>query len=335
VNGPGAAPGWRIALLSLAMLALAATARGDYSGHGAARQLVDELVAQEGLDRDRLRAVLASARRQETVLEKIARPVEKTLPWYAYRDIFLTTERIRRGRAFMQAHAPALQTVTADTGVPATVITAILGVETDYGRVTGGYRVLDALATLAFDYPPRAEFFSRELRHFLLLTQEQGLDPRALTGSYAGAMGLPQFMPSSYRSYARSFDAGGRADIWLRPADAIASIANYLREHGWRAGGGIVVPVEPDAGAAPELFDGALRPAHAPAQLIAAGVRPLDAIPPQEERVSTIRLQSDTGYRHWLGLNNFYVITRYNHSVLYAMVVYDLSRALAVGETGG
>jgi len=201
------------------------------------------LADKDQFSRAALETLFRQARLQQRILDAIARPAEGK-PWYQYRPIFLTGKRIRLGVEFRHRHRAALARAERQYGVPAAIITAIIGVETFYGRHAGHYRVIDALATLGFNYPKRGGFFRQELRHFLLLTREQGLSPRDLVGSYAGAMSMPQFMPSSFRSYAVDFDGDGVKDIWSSPVDAIGSVANYLSRHGWEAGGGIAVRVK-------------------------------------------------------------------------------------------
>ena len=180
--------------------------------------------------------------RKQNILDAIARPAEKTKPWSEYRDVFLTDSRISEGVEFWRANAAALARAQQEYAVPPEIVVAIIGVETRYGRNAGTYRVLDALATLAFDYPPRSDFFRGELTEFLLLAREEGVDPRSLTGSYAGAMGYGQFIPSSFRNYAVDFDGDGKRNIWTNPHDAIGSVANYFGEHGWTADGHVVEP---------------------------------------------------------------------------------------------
>jgi membrane-bound lytic murein transglycosylase B len=203
---------------------------------------------------------------------------------------------------------------------------AIIGVETYYGRITGSYRVIDALSTLAFDYPRRSPFFTSELEQFLVLAWESGKDPLALKGSYAGAMGYGQFMPSSYRAYARSYEGETAPDIWDDPADAIASVGHYLKAHGWRSGDGVTVggiPEDPD----PDLFERGLKPTQTVAALALEGLKPAEPLDPKVV-ATPLRLEEEGGMRYWLGLQNFYVITRYNHSAMYAMAVWDLSQAI-------
>jgi membrane-bound lytic murein transglycosylase B len=283
-------------------------------------------VGSAGVDVAWARGLLSSAKRQQSILDAIARPAEKTKPWYDYRDIFMTDRRIREGVVFWDAHAAVLEEISQRTGVPSAVIVAIIGVETFYGRITGSYRVIDALSTLAFDYPRRSPFFTQELEQFLILAWESGKDPLALKGSYAGAMGYGQFMPSSYRAYARSFEPGGVPDIWDNPADAISSVGHYLNAHGWQAGERVLLDAvanqPPDS-----LFAAGLKPSQSIETLARAGLSTEAAVNPQT-RVTPISLETIEGQRYWLGLQNFYVITRYNHSAMYAMAVWELSEAI-------
>ncbi|MCY3750083.1 MAG: lytic murein transglycosylase B, partial [Gammaproteobacteria bacterium] len=219
-------------------------------------------------------------------------------------------------------------------GVPVEILVAVIGVETKYGRITGGFKVINSLSTLAFDYPKRSRFFTSELKHFLLLAREQSLDPHTLAGSYAGAMGIPQFMPSSYRAYAVDFDEDGLTDIWDNPADAIGSVGNYLEEHGWRKDAGITSPATvPDSDISALLTDG-LEPKLTMADMAEGGVAAGEEVD-AAENVKLLQLENKDGYEYWLALHNFYVITRYNHSALYAMAVYQLAEAIrAQYQTG-
>lgn len=311
-----------------ALMALAGAAQADYSSHPEARAFIREMQDQHGLSAEFVRGLLQQARRQDQVLERISRPVEKVLTWKEYRRIFLTEERIRDGRAFLQTHRDSLERARARYGVPPEIIVAILGVETKYGRVQGTFRVIDALATLGFDYPPRSAFFRKELGQFLLMAREQGIDPLAVTGSYAGAMGYGQFIPSSYRHYAVDFDGDGRADLWQNPVDAIGSVANYFRQHGWRADAPVAAPAQVQGEGYRQLLGGGLKPRHDWAELQRQGVRAQVAAKPEEPAL-LLELEGAGGREFWAAFQNFYVITRYNHSHLYAMAVYQLSQEIA------
>ena len=323
--------GCRVLLLCVGLSLPIVVSAGDYSDRKAAQRVI--AAAQEaGADPNWAQQLIDAAKRQQSILDAISRPAEKTRAWYEYRKIFLTDRRIREGVAFWSAHAGTLQSVAARTGVPAELMVAIIGVETYYGRITGSYRVIDALATLAFDYPRRSPFFTGELEQFLVLAWESGKDALALKGSYAGAMGYGQFMPSSYRAYAQSYEGDGAPDIWDKPADAIASVGNYLQVHGWRSGEKVVIDGiadDPD----PAVFEGGLKPKKTVAALALERLEPSEPLNPAE-LATPIRLEEEEGMRYWLGLQNFYVITRYNHSAMYAMAVWELSQTIAAARAG-
>ena len=314
----------RLGLLGIAAPALA----GDYQNSPAVDQFIAEMVRDQGFAAPQLKALFAQVERKQPILDAISRPAERVKPWKEYRPIFLTEARINRGVEFWKQHAEALARAEREYGVPAQVIVAIIGVETFFGRNTGNWRVIDALATLGFDYPPRADFFRKELREFLLLTREQRVDPLGVTGSYAGAMGMPQFMPSSFRAYAVDFDHDGHIDIWNDPEDAIGSVASYFQRHGWVAGD----PVATRARVAGTRFaDGltqGLEPVKSVGDLRQLGWTPLDAVD-DRYAVTAFRLEGEQGDEFWMGLPNFYVITRYNRSSFYAMAVIELAEVLA------
>jgi membrane-bound lytic murein transglycosylase B len=274
-----------------------------------------------------LRKLLKSAEFQPAIVEAMGKPAEKAKLWYEYRPIFVTERRIQEGIEFWTAHRQALDQASVHSGVAPEYLAAILGVETFYGRRTGSYRVLDALVTLSFDYPAREKFFRDELEQFLLLTRDGRLDPKTVKGSYAGAMGAPQFMPSNYRRYAVDADADGRVDLWNDWPDVCASVGNYLKEHGWNAG----EPVLGEATVLPEKtaeLDGRkLVLSETVASLNAKGVSFDSALPADAPAILIAADESDGV--HWrVGYNNFFVITRYNHSALYAMAVYELATAV-------
>ena len=328
----------KIALVFSCLWTALSCAADNYAVHPAAMQVVDELVEEEGFDREALMQVFAQAERQDSGLKAMTRPAEKTKAWYEYRRIFLNEKREQQGLEFMVEQREALQRAERELGVPAEIIVAILGVETYYGRVAGSYRVIDALSSMAFDYPQelsnhqqRSAFFTKELKHYLILTRDQGMDPMALKGSYAGAMGYGQFMPSSYRSYAIDFDGDGKIDIWNNPVDAIGSVANYFKRHGWQTGQDVVVAADAAAGVPQDLFvrgRSDLKPVRTVAAFAEAGIVPRRELDP-EALATAMKFELASGYEYWLGLHNFYVITRYNHSAMYAMSVYQLSQALA------
>ncbi len=301
------------------------SALADYSEHPKALAMVERLVAEHNFSRDDLLSLLAKAEKQQSVLDAISRPAEKTMTWARYQKIFLTDERQQKGVAFWQAHRDTLARAEREYGVAAEVIVAILGVETYYGTRTGSYRVLDALTTLGFDYPPRGDFFTRELEQFLLLSREQQQNPTQLLGSYAGAMGYGQFIPSSYRAYAVDFDGDEIADIWQNPTDAIGSVANYLARHRWQRDGEVAFRLDG------EIKDSLVGRGRKLDQTVAAlrrqGVKLPESLADDSDAM-IFRLQGTAGEETWLGLQNFYSITRYNHSPLYAMAVFQLAEGI-------
>lgn len=288
------------------------------------QDFIDRMVQQHHFERSALEKLLTQAEFRQDAIDAITRPAEGK-PWYEYRPIFVTEARIKEGAAFMAANRDTLLRAEREYGVPAEVITAIIGVETRYGQHAGKYRILDALVTLGFDYPPRAEFFRKELEQYLLLTRENKLDPLALTGSYAGAMGYGQFISSSYRKFAVDFDGDKTIDIINSPADAIGSVANYLAANGWDRAQPLVTFPTDNAAATSE--DGDLKPNATLAQWRAKGYT-IGPKLPDTTKAALITLQSTTGNEYWLGLQNFYTITRYNRSPLYAMAVYQLSQGI-------
>ena len=280
-----------------------------------------------GFKKRALKKLLKAADSQPAIIEAMSKPAEKAKLWFEYRPIFLTEKRINEGTEFWIAHRQALERAGAQSGVAPEYLAAILGVETFYGKRTGNYRVLDALVTLSFDYPPREKFFRDELEQFLLLTRDAHLDPSKLKGSYAGAMGAPQFMPSNYRRYAVDGDADGHIDLWSDWPDVCASVGNYLKEHGWNAG----EPVLDEAGvgvAKPDELDGRkLTLSETVGSLSAKGFSFENSLPADAPALLIAADEADGV--HWrVGYNNFYVITRYNHSALYAMAVFELATAL-------
>ena len=292
------------------------------------RSFVAQMNAQHGVDEAWLTTLLEQAVHQEKIVETISRPAERVRPWYEYRELFITQQRIDAGVEYWNAHRAELEAAAKHFGVEPEVIVAILGVETFYGRITGRYRVLDSLTTLAFDYPPRSAFFRSELEEFLLLAREGQLDPLTTLGSYAGAMGLPQFISSSFRRFSVDSDGDGRRDLWTDSADVFGSVANYFRMHGWVAGELAVVPARltrPDAAA---LASGEAKLSHTIAELRTAGVD-FDSGLPGERRAMLLVLEGRDGPEYWVGFRNFYTITRYNRSPLYALAVHQLGEAIA------
>ncbi|NCF33028.1 MAG: lytic murein transglycosylase B [Proteobacteria bacterium] len=289
---------------------------------------MDQLVQEHGFSSPELEEVFGAAKRRQDIIELISRPAERRLNWQEYSQIFLDEQRIAGGVEFWRQNQETLARAQQKYGVPPEIIVAIIGVETRYGRVTGGHRVVDALMTLGFDYPPRAQFFRKELTQFLLLAREEGKDPLSLKGSYAGAMGFGQFIPSSYRSYAVDFDNDGVRDIWQNRVDAIGSVANYFRRHGWRGDHHVAVPVEiqNESQELLELANESLKPTHSVAEMAQMGVVVDDL--DLNARALLLQLSGGAKPEYWLAFDDFYVITRYNHSRLYAMAVYQLGQAI-------
>jgi len=322
----------------LAALALAGPGSAWASAAGpaedpAVRAFMAEMVAEHGFAPQALESLFRATVFSQQVLDAFARPAESK-PWHEYRRIFLTPTRIERGVAFWQAHAEVLARASERYGIPPEVIVAIIGVETLYGARTGSIRVLDALTTLAFRYPRRARFFRRELIAYLLLAREEGLDPGGLTGSYAGAIGVPQFIPTSYRAYAIDFDSDGTRDLLGSVSDAIGSVANYLGRHGWRQGAPIAVPATVAGRAPPALLERGLEPSIPAGELTASGVA-LAAAVPASELVALLELDLEAGaVEHWAGFRNFYALTRYNPSKLYAMAVFQLAGEIRLARAG-
>jgi membrane-bound lytic murein transglycosylase B len=287
---------------------------------------VGEMVQKHQFEARALRRMLGQAQARPAILRAVSAPATAR-PWYEFRSRNVDAARINGGAAFWREHAATLARASREYGVPEEIIVATIGVETLYGRNTGNYRVLDALITLAFQYPPRAELFRVQLEEYLLLVRESGMDAMKITGSYAGAIGIPQFLPSSYRRYAVDFNGDGRRDLMGTPADAIGSVANYYKAHGWRVGEMVVVPAEADGSTAEALIEVGARPRLKIAELKRMGVTPAAPIEDGTEAALFV-VETETGPRYWLGLNNFYVITRYNRSINYALAVYELAREL-------
>jgi membrane-bound lytic murein transglycosylase B len=313
---------------ALALLVTVPVLAGDFAGNPQVESFITEVVERHKFDRARLEALFADARKRDDILEAISRPAEKTKPWHEYRKIFLKPGRIDGGVEFWEENAEILAKAEKAFGVEAAVIVAIIGVETRYGAHTGSYRVIDSLSTLAFEYPPRSKFFRGELEQFLILGNEEQLDLREAKGSYAGAMGYGQFIPSSYRHYAVDFDNDGKRDLWNNMQDIIGSVANYFHRHGWKADQPVASRVVRGQDKAGELVSENLKPDDKTAAWYArAGIKTSPGLP-QTLPVAVLELEQRNGPEYWLTGNNFYVITRYNRSPLYAMAVYQLSQAI-------
>ena len=304
-----------------------AMAANEYANSPQVGEFITEMTRDYGFASEQLSTLFSGVERKQAILDAISRPAERVKPWKEYRPIFITDARINKGVAFWNEHAEALARAEKEYGVPAEIIVAIIGVETSYGGNTGSYRVIDALSTLAFDYPPRAPFFRKELREFLMLTREEQVDPASLKGSYAGAMGLPQFMPSSFRAYAVDFDGDGHINIWSNPVDAIGSVASYFKRHNWQPGQPVVSLATVEGEQVDQGLSTGLDPEKNVAELRALGWSSNDELA-DDLPVTAFRLDGAEGAEYWIGQPNFYVITRYNRSVMYAMAVNQLSELL-------
>lgn len=315
------------------------TANAGSAEHPGSASFVDRAVSEFGLDAEEVRSLLAGASFQQSIVDAISRPAEAK-PWFEYRPIFLTSKRVSEGVTFWKEHRDLIERVAGQYGVDPQIIVSIIGVETLYGRITGSYRVLDALTTLGFYYPKdlgkdRSEFFSGELLHFLVLSKEESLPAGKVTGSYAGAMGMGQFIPSSYRHYAVDFDGNGSRDLWRSTPDAVGSVANYLHRHGWKPGEPVAVRAE-----ASESADAALassrdyRPKFSVSAIAEKGYRSAMAVEP-DRAAAVLKLEQERSWDYWLTFDNFYVITRYNRSPMYAMAVLQLSEEIrkAMGKS--
>ncbi len=312
----------------LTVTTLSATEVTHYKGHPKAAAFVDRMVEKHKFERSFITGILDQAEKKQSILDAISRPAEKTKAWFEYRNIFLGQKRITQGVQFWNENDKVLKAASKQYGVSEEVIVAIIGVETSYGRNTGSYRVVDALATLGFDYPPRATFFSKQLEQLFILSREQKQDPLALKGSYAGAMGYGQFIPSSYRSFAKDNDGDGFADIWNNKSDAIGSVANYFKAHGWQTGGQVFVGAKVAPGVDDALFNSRKRPKRALKSFLKDGIVPTAQTVSGDSPVVPLKYKGKSGMEYMFGLNNFYVITRYNRSRLYARAVWELSQEI-------
>ena len=308
----------------------AKTADPDTGVDDAMRRFAVEVADAGGPSQERVLATLSGAKVQQSILDAISRPAEATKPWSEYRPIFITDKRINDGVAFYRANRDLLDRVGKEYGVPPEIIVAIIGVETAYGRNAGKYRVLDALTTLAFHYPPRSAFFRGELKQLFLLGEHQlALPLDELRGSYAGAMGWGQFMPTSIAKWAKDEDGDGHIDLWNSLPDITASVANYFREHGWETGQPVSARAQP-ATDARELKPDGLEPVYPVQQMEAWGYAPIEHIDAQTAS-TLLKLDGERGPEYWLTFRNFYVISRYNKSPMYSMAVWQLAQAIAAG----
>ncbi len=330
---PRAATAWLALLFATAAGAAPAATPGHYADRPEVRAFIAELAQDDGFDARALRRLFAHARYQAKVIVAISRPVQSPPKWYEYAPRFLDSDRVAAGRAFWHEHAAALSRAEDLLGVPQELIVAILGVETYYGRNVGSYPVFDALTTLAFDYPRRADFFRDELKEFLLWAREQGISPLVPRGSYAGAIGPAQFMPGSIRAYGIDFNGDGGVDLEGDIDDAIGSVAHYLSDHGWARGQPVMEPARIDSEAAQAgilgQFDEGVTPRRSLADWVREGVTGFTiAGDLASDPVGLLMLEEPDAPSYWLVFNNWYVLTRYNRSRLYASAVWQLARAL-------
>ena len=335
------------AALALVLLPALAAAKvpakamsAGYAQRTEVKAFIDELVRDHGFDRAMLTRAFAAARYQQKIVAAMQRPLLEPPKWHAYAPQFLSQARVDGGVAWWNSHAADLARAEETFGVPAEIVVAIIGVETFYGRNTGSHRALDALSTLAFDYPRRAAFFRGELKEFLLLARDLGVSPLAPKGSFAGALGVPQFMPGSYRSFAVDFDGDGRVDLWLNPADIVGSVGNYLARHDWHRGQPVLLratlPAD-DRGAVLRRLDGGLSERRTLADWAGDGVAAVD-VPDglATDPVGLLLLEEKSANgeeaSYWIACHNFYVITRYNRSRLYAAAVWELAQAIRLAR---
>ena len=292
---------------------------------------IENMTTKHNYDKKELSNILLNSISKEKILNAISRPAEKTLTWNEYRNIFLKKERINAGAKFWKEHQIILNKISKQTGVNIEILVGIIGVETYFGRITGGYRVIDALTTLAFDYPKRSPFFTKELESFLLLTKEEKMDPFDATGSYAGAMGSPQFMPSSYRAYAVDSDGDGKRDIWNNWSDVIGSIANYFIAHGWQKDNEVIVPVFESGIIAAEgiTIKNGLKATETITSLKSKGIS-FDTNMKQNHPAELLHLEQKNSNDYWVAMHNFFVITKYNHSIMYGLAVHQLGQEIAI-----
>lgn len=320
------------ALLAFLIAPLAAAVEitsGDYQGREDVSAFVKRMVSQSAYTEQELADLFAQVQKQDHLFAQLDKPAEKELDWYEYRPIFIKDRRIELGVQFWREHAELLEQVSEKTGVPPEIIVAIIGVETFYGVYKGNDPVFDSLVTLAFDYPRRAAFFTGELQEFLLMVKEQRFDARSLRGSYAGAMGMPQFIASSYRAYAVDFDQNGQVDLFDSVPDIAGSVANYFVKHGWQRDGRVARPLALDEDNSVASLQPGMKPDYVWRDLKRSGLRSQFEIG-DDTPVALVELKQRDHSEYWVGFQNFYVITRYNHSELYAMAVYQLAKLISL-----
>ncbi|MEY3201329.1 MAG: lytic murein transglycosylase [Pseudomonadota bacterium] len=323
-------------LLVSSVLCVSATCAlaNTYATHPQAEKFIQAITQKHGLDESLVRDTLAQATMQPAVIKAILPPADpKVKSWKNYRARFLDDLRIKKGLEFWREHAITIALASEKYGVPEEIIVAIIGVETIYGRMTGSFQTVSALATLAFDYPPRSPLFTSELEELFLLARDQGTSPLAYNGSFAGALGLPQFMPSSYRRFAVDFDGDGKVDLMNSPADAIGSVANFLHEHGWEKGGTVAIKVKSASGDLQKLAD-SIDPVLSVEDIEPYQIKPESGVPAGSKFAVIDLVTPDRPTEYWLGFQNFYTITRYNRSSFYAMSVFHLAQTLKSQRLG-
>jgi membrane-bound lytic murein transglycosylase B len=307
-----------------------ASSLGNLANDPEVGDFINNMVTKHGFDKDELVKLFNQVKIKQKILDAISRPAERSKAWHEYRKIFLTQKRIRHGVKFWQDNLEILNYAEKVYGVSSEIMVAIIGVETFYGRLQGSYRVMDALSTLGFKYPKRSKFFRSELKHFLLMSKEQKFDPLSKTGSYAGAMGMGQFIPSSFLSYAVDFNGDGKKNIWDDNADAIGSVANYFKKHGWKKGQPVADRVSLKTNNTLSKEDACRRSCKPKQNISSFKKRGLQGKTRKNDQSLAIllKLKQKNAFEYWLGYNNFYTISRYNHSTLYSMAVYQLSEEI-------
>ncbi len=311
----------------LMMLTHSVFAEPAFSQRKDVQEFINQMVKSYKFNKKQLTNTLNQVQIQPKIIASMERPYEKK-DWDTYKNLFLTNQRIEGGLKFWQENQKTLEKAEKQFQIPAHVIVAIIGVETLYGKHQGNYRVLDALSTLAFNYPKRSAFFKKELREYLIMCRELNTSPKDYLGSYAGAMGKPQFMPSSYRYYAVDFTGNGKKDLINNNADAIGSVANYIHKHGWKMDEGVAQPAKLTGSKFSKIQMNRKKPGYTLKQLQAADILPQTAALNMPAKAGVIELVTANGKEYWLAFHNFYVITRYNTSPQYALAVHLLSQQL-------
>lgn len=321
-----------LAILALGSITLAVSVQSSdlkprkFDNLKAINQFIREMTSKHAFNQKKLEEIFQQVRLHPNIIEAISRPAESK-PWYDYRPIFITESRVAGGVRFWQKNRATLERANTVFGIPIEIIVSIIGIETRYGRHTGHYPIIDSLSTLAFAYPPRSQFFRKELEQFLLMTREENHDPLLLKGSYAGAMGMPQFISSSFRRYAVDFDKDGVRNLWDSKADAIGSVANYFKKHHWQPGEPVISKVQVYGKKYQGLLSSGIKPDKTQQELLDNGVILPDGLP-EHLQGKLLKFETRSGPEYWVGWPNFYVISRYNNSALYSMAVYQLSELI-------